>query len=330
MPYNFIAMRKNILIALCMFACSVVFASDWGFYAHKKINGLAIKNLPEGELKEFFSQHTRYLVKESVAPDKRRDILKGEAQKHYINVDAYPFAANYWDSIPHVWQKAVKRFSEDTLQKYGILPWTIAITYHNLVQAFRQKDVERILFYAADLGHYCGDLHVPLHLSKNHNGQLTGQNGVHALWESVLVEKYYKTYTLAPESPKRVKNALTWAWERIPLGYAQIKPLLLAEQKATDSVGMASKYLAQTDTTHQHKRQRYKKYNPVFLALYHENLQGMIPSQLEKAIAGLSSLWYSAYLEAGKPRLNILKSISEPKEKETTEEHAEELEALDN
>ena len=35
-----------------------------------------------------------------------------------------------------------------------------------------QKNQTKILRYAAELGHYIADAHVPLHASSNHNGQL--------------------------------------------------------------------------------------------------------------------------------------------------------------
>lgn len=42
---------------------------------------------------------------------------------------------------------------------------------------------DEILFLAGDLGHYLGDAQMPLHTSLNHNGQLTGQTGIHAFFE---------------------------------------------------------------------------------------------------------------------------------------------------
>jgi hypothetical protein len=57
-----------------------------------------------------------------------------------------------------------------------------------LTNAFREKDQARILKLSAEIGHYVADAHVPLHASTNHNGQLTGQEGIHAFWESRIPE----------------------------------------------------------------------------------------------------------------------------------------------
>ena len=45
-----------------------------------------------------------------------------------------------------------------------------------------------ILKNSAEIGHYLSDIHVPLHTSSNHNGQLTNQRGIHAFWESRVPE----------------------------------------------------------------------------------------------------------------------------------------------
>ena len=46
------------------------------------------------------------------------------------------------------------------------------MSLEKLTSAFKSKNKDSILFYAADLGHYVGDLHVPLHITNNYDGQL--------------------------------------------------------------------------------------------------------------------------------------------------------------
>ena len=50
--------------------------------------------------------------------------------------------------------------------------------------------LQRILRISAEIGHYIGDAHVPLHTTENYNGQLSGQEGIHAFWESRLPEMF--------------------------------------------------------------------------------------------------------------------------------------------
>ncbi|MDV7392028.1 hypothetical protein RZS08_11760, partial [Arthrospira platensis SPKY1] len=76
----------------------------------------------------------------------------------------------------------------ENFSQFGILPYYIYDHYYKLVRAFREMDAKRILQLATHLGHYLGDAHVPLHTTKNYNGQLTNQIGIHAFWESKVPE----------------------------------------------------------------------------------------------------------------------------------------------
>ena len=68
------------------------------------------------------------------------------------------------------WSDAAKLYTEDSLIKHGIVPWWIQIMQSRLTNAFREKDVAKILKLSAEIGHYIADAHVPLHASSNHNG----------------------------------------------------------------------------------------------------------------------------------------------------------------
>ncbi len=54
-----------------------------------------------------------------------------------------------------------------------------------LTFAFKERNQARILKLSAEIGHYISDAHVPLHASHNHNGQFTGQNGIHGYWNDM-------------------------------------------------------------------------------------------------------------------------------------------------
>ncbi len=46
------------------------------------------------------------------------------------------------------------------------------------------------LVVAGAIGHYVGDLCQPLHVTENHDGQLTGQKGIHVFFENAVVNDY--------------------------------------------------------------------------------------------------------------------------------------------
>ena len=83
-------------------------------------------------------------------------------------------------------------YGDTMVTKQGILPWATLDTYNKLIQAFKDKNKDKVLLYTSDLGHYVGDGHQPMHTMLNYNGQLTGQKGVHARYEIKMVDKYIK------------------------------------------------------------------------------------------------------------------------------------------
>jgi hypothetical protein len=120
----------------------LILLSSWGFYAHKRINRLAIFTLPK-ELIGFYKSNIYYITEHAADADKRRYADSLEANRHYIDLDHYGLSP--FDSIPKKWNDAVAKFSEDTLHNYGILPWQIQRSYYRLVKAFEQRDSARIL-----------------------------------------------------------------------------------------------------------------------------------------------------------------------------------------
>jgi hypothetical protein len=147
---------------------------------HEKINYHAVFLLPP-QMMILFKPNIGWLSEHAVDPDKRRYMVAGEGAHHFLDIDhygPYPFR-----EIPRDYAAAVLKFSADTLETYGIVPWWIQVMMGRLAKAFREKRQIQILKYAAELGHYVADAHVPLHVYSNHNGQLTGQQGIHAFWE---------------------------------------------------------------------------------------------------------------------------------------------------
>ena len=141
----------------------------WGFFGHKKINRISIFTLPN-EMFGFYKEHIEYITEHAVDPDKRRYAVDGEAPCHYIDLDHfYLKGEDPYKIMPKTWKAAVEKFSEDTLQAYGIVPWHIQRMKYRLQKAFERKNVDLILKYSADIGHYIGDAHVPLHTTENYN-----------------------------------------------------------------------------------------------------------------------------------------------------------------
>lgn len=279
-------------------------AKKWGFFGHKRINRIAVFTLPQ-EMFVFYKEHIEYVTEHAVDPDKRRYAVEGEAQCHYIDLDHYykpgedPFSI-----MPRRWYDAVAKFTEDTLQAYGIVPWHIYVMKMKLQKAFETKNIDLILKYSADIGHYIGDAHVPLHTTENYNGQLTGQRGIHGLWESRLVEINAEDYNYFVGKSRYVKNVLDFAWEAVEGSHRALDSVLRIEKELTSSFPIDQKY-----SFEQRGNTTVSVYSYAFSQAYHQKLNGMVERRMREAIVAVGSIWYTAWVDAGQPNLRDLQNI---------------------
>jgi hypothetical protein len=287
--------------------------SSWGFHAHKTIHKHAIYTLPT-EISSFFQKHSSEIVERSVLADKRRYTNETEACKHYIDIDLYGLSP--FDSVPQNWFEAKEKFTEDTLKSRGILPWVINWQYKKLVWAMDSGSIEQVIHYAADLGHYISDACVPLHTTYNYNGQHTNQKGIHALWESRIPEAFSTNYEYYIGKTVYLNNPLEYAWSITEESYALLDSTLQLEKIITANYLIDTKYrMASSNGKIQ------KQYTSEFISDYNNALNGMVERRLQRAILAVGSFWYTAWIDAGQPDLDLLKLNAEIKEKERNEEY---------
>lgn len=268
----------------------------WGFFAHQRINRLAVFTLPPKML-GFYKKNIAYVTEAAVNPDKRRYAIEGEAQRHYIDLDHYGDSA--LNRLPRYWESAVDRFTEDTLQAYGILPWHIYRTYYQLKDAFLLRDPEKILRISADIGHYIADAHVPLHTTQNYDGQLSGQTGIHAFWESRLPELFAGGYNFFVGKASYLDNPQLAAWKAVASAHHALDSVL-GNEKAL-SLRAKGKYSFETKG-----RQTQRVYSREYAEAYHDLLAGMVERQMRRAIRLTGDFWFTAWVDAGQPDLNSL------------------------
>jgi hypothetical protein len=284
---------------------------EWGFYAHKQINRLAVFTLPP-EMIPFFKKHIGFLTDNAVNPDRRRYAVVGEAPRHFIDLDAY--ADTSAATLPRYHKEAVNLYGEDTLALHGVVPWQIQLTKYQLTEAFRQKNVRRILRVAADLGHYIADANVPLHTTRNYNGQLTNQQGIHGFWESRLPELFSTDYDVLTGQAEYVYSPQKAAWQAVFSAHTALDSVLRFEQELTTAVGEARKYGFE-----ERNGQTTKVYSTDFSRQYHERLQGQVARQMRVSIKMIGDFWYTCWVDAGQPDMRALAKY-ELTETEQTEE----------
>lgn len=224
--------------------------------------------------------------------------MPDEAPRHYLDLDHFGDSALH--KMPRFWDEAVALYSEDTLKAYGILPWYINRMYYRLRDAFRKRDPSLILKLSAELGHYIADAHVPLHTTENYNGQLTGQEGIHAFWESRLPELFCEEYDFFVGRAYYIPNVQLEAWRAIEQSHAAVDSVLRLEKDLAKRFG-ESRYAFETKG-----RQTAKVFSRDYAAAYHAALSGMVERRMRAAILTVGSFWYTAWIEAGQPDLRTL------------------------
>ncbi|HMX38830.1 MAG TPA: hypothetical protein PKD78_00835, partial [Saprospiraceae bacterium] len=60
----------------------------WGFFAHKRINRLAVLTLPPGMM-VLFKPNIDWITEHAVDPDMRRYATRHEGPRHFIDLDRY-------------------------------------------------------------------------------------------------------------------------------------------------------------------------------------------------------------------------------------------------
>ncbi|MFM7022725.1 MAG: zinc dependent phospholipase C family protein [Flavobacteriales bacterium] len=288
-------MAKRSCIFLAFAFVLFPFSSySWGFYAHKLINEKAVYALPPG-LIEFYKFNAAFVTEHAVDPDLRKHSDQKEGSLHYIDIDHYD-VKHPFDSVPMYWKDAVAKYSEDTLRKYGTLPWTIQEKYYELVKAFKEKDKERILKLSADLGHYAADACVPLHVTENYDGQLTNQKGIHKLWESLIPERHAKDYQLNMVVAGYISDPLKHTWSLLKDSYRLCSQVLEKDKKLRAKFAKDKMFKVYND-----KKQKF--FSEEYIAAYDKEIPGMVEAQLIESIRFVSGLWYSAWVESGQPKL---------------------------
>jgi hypothetical protein len=83
----------------------------------------------------------------------------------------------------------------------GTGAWRVGQFFLAAKEAFANNKTSEGLQWAGAMAHYVGDLAQPLHVTHNYDGQLTGQKGLHAWFESINLGS-----TPANELEERVEN----------------------------------------------------------------------------------------------------------------------------
>ena len=311
-------MKRLVVIGSVLIMTGII-CSSWGFLGHRTIHQLAIYELPPS-MRYYFHRNIDEVVKKSVRPDQRRSTDKEEAPKHFIDLELYGDSAAW--KMPLLWKDALKKYGKDSLVKCGYVPYYVITMKERLTAAFRSGNKDSIFFYAIDLGHYISDAHVPLHVTENYDGQLTGQKGLHSLWESMIPEIEIPQYDLRSRHKAHyLKHPERDIWRAIRQSYKLLNDVFAEEKAVTKSFTEADKYRVQM-----RNGREYKSYTSSFAKAYSAKLGNTINKQLISSVNLVADFWYTSWVDAGCPNLN--KQIQFQGKKKEKHDLQEEFEAF--
>jgi hypothetical protein len=221
-----------------------------------------------------------------------------------------------------VQQKKIKQLLViDRFSEHGILPYHLIQAQKRLTEAFKNQDLRMILRLSTDFGHYIGDAHVPLHTTKNYNGQLTNQDGIHAFWESRIPELFADeqfdffvgkaTYIADPES---------YYWNVVLESHASVDSVLQIEKQLRKTFP-EDMQMCYDNRMGQTVRTQCRE----FAEAYNKALKGQIEERFRSSIHTIGSAWYTAWIDAGQPPLT---TTNQPLITEADKEQIEKEEKL--
>ena len=230
---------RIFVVALTLVAIGLpVPAAAWGFEAHRFIMDSAIALLP-AELRPLFEKNRVTVVERVVDPDTWRTAgFEEEGKHHFLNLDWAGYGTYPFGELPRDYTDAVARFGKERIEANGTLPWRVEEYHDRLRRAFesygRRGASGRfdLLFFSAVLVHYVSDALVPFHAVVNHDGQLTGQRGIHARFESSLFERYRGELATAPMSIAPIRNPRDFIFDALIEGTQLVPEILKADLEA--------------------------------------------------------------------------------------------------
>ena len=248
-------------------------ARAWGPTVHQAVTARAIDTLPKG-LKPFYKDHR--LEMPTLSPDASP---AEEGLERRFTVDRlmpFPFA-----DLPHRESEMKDRFGENGVA-VGRLPWLIHQSYERLVEAFRAKDKARILAESDTLAGLVTDLHNPLALTDNADGQKTAQHGLWVRFTLKLPDALGKGLSLDPDAAHLLDDPKGYVFSMINGTYVWLDNLLYQEELA-------------------HRGQ--SGYTELYYEALGQRAGSLLRARLSQATGDVGSYWYTAWSAAGRPAL---------------------------
>ena len=271
-------MKSIFLSTLTLLALSVLLIS-WGSTGHKKISeDSALSFNPQ---MQDFQTWTSFLRDHAADADIRKGSDPTEKPKHYIDIDNYSVFFTT-GRIPQTLDSVKALYGSATVLDNGILPWATKASFDSLRNCFQRHDFAKAKFFAADLGHYVADGHMPLHITKYYDGQFPEKDGLHSRYESTMIGSYISQITYTGEDITEIIDVNQYIFNYLYSNYIYV-----------DSVILADSYAKTQGTI----------YSTAYKTALWTKTKGFTIPLFKHASHALAELIYTAWVQAGSPSL---------------------------
>ena len=265
---------------------TVVFCIAWGAAGHQKIS-YNIFLFMNSEMSQF-SDWPNILAYHSSDADDRKKTDPSESPKHYIDIDNYyEFVST--GKIPQTIDSAESAHNYYFVHNNGILPWATKASFDSLKACFLRYDWSHAEFFAADLGHYVADGHMPLHITKDYNGR--PPNGIHSRYESKMIKDHLDEIVYTGGSVSVIPDVSQYIFNYIYTNHNYVDTILAADDSAQSISSNTSS----------------SQYNN---ALWQQT-KGLTIRLFRNASHALTELIYTAWVQAGSPLISETSVTSE-------------------
>ena len=273
--------HRPLALAGLLLAALPAAAFAWAGAQHVQIGRAAGRNVPD-EMAAF-RLFSRPMAFPSIYPDLWKSTDAEEEPRHYFEPDRLPDGFDLL-ALSSNRQVAFSSQIPSRSTEIGIAPWTILSLLDDMTEAMRTNDWLWAARCGAAMSHYVADLHMPLHCTRNYNGQETGQLGVHTRWEGDMTKAFFRpeAMVLSPavylDDPFRA--TLGWVADSFALAPDVLRADIIAKRSAGGREDSETYYLKLWELTGE-----------------------LVNARISAAASDLSSLWYTAWVNAGRPAI---------------------------
>jgi hypothetical protein len=241
--------------------------------AHQVAVVAAVDSLPR-PLKAFYKAHRTEMPSLALEPEFP---VRGPERRFRVDrLLPFPFR-----ELPRSEAEVKGRFG-DKAEGIGRLPWLVQESYARLVDAMKAADKDRILAESDVLAGLVVDLHSPLNLTENFDGQMTGQHGLWVRIAEKLPQALGKDLRTSADAANYLDDPKEYVFSIMVGTYVWLDNVLYLEDLA---------------------RRGKAGYGDPYFEDLGRRVGPILRERLSRAAEDAGSYWYTAWTVAGRPEL---------------------------